>query len=193
MSGQPERCYAVEELKSLQSSIADLTQGQSPQKCLPGVQKHLFVPVGAAFPLAPDVAEVVAEQIGQLAHILFLGLYRHFKNLLKIERARAQNSLALHISQRQEPVDEELNRFIGMFKLARESGYTLKIIPGTPVQRVPGQKAVAPAGVVLDVLDLAVNHQFLKPKAGLTDRTISSCCKPPGGIWFGRLTAPDSR
>ena len=36
-----------------------------------------------------------------------------------------------------EPVDEELNRFIGMFKLARESGYTLKLIPGTPEKNAP--------------------------------------------------------
>ena len=38
---------------------------------------------GGAFPLAPDVAEVVAEQIGQLAHILFLRLHRHFDALLQ--------------------------------------------------------------------------------------------------------------
>lgn len=36
-----------------------------------------------------------------------------------------------------ESVDEELNRFIGMFKLARESGYTLKLIPGTPEENAP--------------------------------------------------------
>ena len=36
-----------------------------------------------------------------------------------------------------EAVDEELNRFIGMFKLTRESGYTLKIIPGTPEENAP--------------------------------------------------------
>lgn len=36
-----------------------------------------------------------------------------------------------------ESVDEELNRFIGMFKLARESGYTLKIIPGSPEENAP--------------------------------------------------------
>lgn len=36
-----------------------------------------------------------------------------------------------------EPADEELNRFIGMFRLARESGYTLKIIPGTPEENAP--------------------------------------------------------
>ena len=39
--------------------------------------------------------------------------------------------------QEAEPVDEELNRVVGMFKLARESGYTLKIIPGTPEENAP--------------------------------------------------------
>ena len=33
--------------------------------------------------------------------------------------------------------DEELDRFVNMFKLARESGYTLKIIPGTPEENAP--------------------------------------------------------
>lgn len=36
-----------------------------------------------------------------------------------------------------EPVDMELNRFVNMFKLARESGYTLKIVPGTPEENAP--------------------------------------------------------
>ena len=36
-----------------------------------------------------------------------------------------------------EVVDEELNRFIGMFKLLRESGYTLRVIPGTPEENAP--------------------------------------------------------
>ena len=35
------------------------------------------------------------------------------------------------------PVDEELNRIIGLFKLAREQGYTLKLIPGTPEENAP--------------------------------------------------------
>lgn len=34
-------------------------------------------------------------------------------------------------------VDEELNRFVNMFKLLRESGYTLRIIPGTPEENAP--------------------------------------------------------
>ena len=29
------------------------------------------------------------------------------------------------------------NRIVGMFKLARESGYTLKLIPGTPEENAP--------------------------------------------------------
>ena len=36
-----------------------------------------------------------------------------------------------------EPVDEELNRFVNMFKLARESGFTLRIVPGTPEENAP--------------------------------------------------------
>mgnify|MGYP001083133628 CR=1 FL=1 len=39
--------------------------------------------------------------------------------------------------QKDEPVDEELNRIVGMFKLARKSGYTLKLIPGTPEKNAP--------------------------------------------------------
>lgn len=34
-------------------------------------------------------------------------------------------------------VDEELNRFVNMFKLLRETGYTLRIIPGTPEENAP--------------------------------------------------------
>ena len=41
------------------------------------------------------------------------------------------------VKKDEESVDEELNRFVGMFKLARESGYTLKIIPGTPEKNAP--------------------------------------------------------
>ena len=35
------------------------------------------------------------------------------------------------------PSDEELSRFVNMFKLARESGYTLKLVPGTPEENAP--------------------------------------------------------
>ena len=36
-----------------------------------------------------------------------------------------------------EVLDEELNRFVGMFKLLRESGYTLRVVPGTPEENAP--------------------------------------------------------
>lgn len=39
--------------------------------------------------------------------------------------------------QEPEVVDEELNRIIGLFKLSREQGYTLKLIPGTPEENAP--------------------------------------------------------
>lgn len=39
--------------------------------------------------------------------------------------------------QSPESVDEELNRFVNMFKLAREGGFTLKIVPGTPEENAP--------------------------------------------------------
>ena len=34
-------------------------------------------------------------------------------------------------------MDEELNRVINLFKLAREQGYTLRLIPGTPEENAP--------------------------------------------------------
>lgn len=40
-------------------------------------------------------------------------------------------------AQVQEQVDEELNRIIGLFKLSREQGYTLKLVPGTPEENAP--------------------------------------------------------
>lgn len=39
--------------------------------------------------------------------------------------------------QEEQSTDEELNRIVGMFKLARKSGYTLKLIPGTPEENAP--------------------------------------------------------
>ena len=66
--------------------------GQRPQECLSGVQKHLFVAIGTTLPLAPDVAEVTTEQTGQLAHILFLRLHRHFDVLLQKLRAQGHKN-----------------------------------------------------------------------------------------------------
>lgn len=49
----------------------------------------------------------------------------------------AQSQAAAEAEQKAAPVDEELNRFVNMFKLARESGFTLKIVPGTPEENAP--------------------------------------------------------
>ncbi len=40
------------------------------------------------------------------------------------------------------PRDEELERFTAIFKLLRSSGYTLKIVPGTPEENAPTFEAV---------------------------------------------------
>ena len=36
-----------------------------------------------------------------------------------------------------EETDEELNRIVGLFKLSREAGYTLRLILGTPEENAP--------------------------------------------------------
>ena len=48
-------------------------------------------------------------------------------------------------------VDEELNRIIGLYQLSKASGYTLRLIPGTPAENAP-------------VLDLNT-HETLRPAA----------------------------
>lgn len=53
------------------------------------------------------------------------------------EAPDAQPQSAVEAEQKAAPVDEELNRFVNMFKLARESGFTLKIVPGTPEENAP--------------------------------------------------------
>lgn len=35
------------------------------------------------------------------------------------------------------PWMKSFNRIVGIFKLAREQGYTLKLIPGTPEENAP--------------------------------------------------------
>ena len=48
-----------------------------------------------------------------------------------------QEPEAEQAAPREEAVDEELSRIVGIFKLAREQGYTLKLIPGTPEENAP--------------------------------------------------------
>ena len=53
------------------------------------------------------------------------------------EAAPTAPKAAAESEQKAEPMDEELNRFVNMFKLAREGGFTLKIVPGTPEENAP--------------------------------------------------------
>ncbi len=50
---------------------------------------------------------------------------------------KAQAEAESAAEQEAAPVDEELNRFIAMFKLLRESNFTLRIVPGTPEKNAP--------------------------------------------------------
>lgn len=45
---------------------------QRPEECPARVQKLLLRAVGAALVFAPDVGQILAQQLGQLPHILFL-------------------------------------------------------------------------------------------------------------------------
>ena len=51
--------------------------------------------------------------------------------------AEAETVPVEQVASQAESVDEELNRIVGIFKLAREQGYTLKLIPGTPEENAP--------------------------------------------------------
>ena len=52
-----------------------------------------------------------------------------------LSRAAAQEPNE-HMAEHK-PADEELNRFINLFKLTRDLGYTLRLIPGTPEENAP--------------------------------------------------------
>ena len=53
------------------------------------------------------------------------------------EFSAADQSASEVEEKQEETVDEELNRIVGLFKLSREQGYTLKLIPGTPEENAP--------------------------------------------------------
>ena len=36
-----------------------------------------------------------------------------------------------------DPADFELNRIVNIFKVCRNSGYTLRVVPGTPEENAP--------------------------------------------------------
>ena len=66
MDGQPERCYAVEQLKSLQSSISDLIQGMVVHRTR--VEKYKDTDLAAARDTFAELQKTrnrLAEAIGE--------------------------------------------------------------------------------------------------------------------------------
>ena len=94
-----------------------------------------------------EVDDVKADEVihlkpkkRSLFRLLFVSALRSFWTSLTTFLAKAEVMDAEFKpaeEQKDEPADEELNRIVGMFKLARESGYTLKLIPGTPEENTP--------------------------------------------------------
>ncbi len=111
-----------------------------------------YVATGKLTVALSEIDEVKADEVihlkpkkRSLFRLLLASALRSFWTSLATRLTRAEVMDANYepveeSGQEQEdddPADEELNRFIGMFKLARDSGYTLKIIPGTPEENAP--------------------------------------------------------
>ena len=117
-----------------------------------------FVATGKLTVALSEIDEVKADEVihlkpqkRSLFRLLLASALRSFWTSLT---ARTQKAEVMDADFKpvkdEEPVDEELNRVIGMFKLSRESGYTLKIIPGTPEENAPvfgagSEKDIRPA------------------------------------------------
>lgn len=106
-----------------------------------------YVATGKLTVALSEIDEVEADEVihlkprkRSLFRLLLVSVLRSFWISLT---ARPQTSEVMDADfvpaegQKDEPVDEELNRIVGMFKLARKSGYTLKLIPGTPEKNAP--------------------------------------------------------
>lgn len=52
-------------------------------------------------------------------------------------QATEETGPAAEPAPEEEVVDEELNRLVNLFKLLREKGYTLRVVPGTPEENAP--------------------------------------------------------
>ena len=106
-----------------------------------------YVETGRLTVAASEICEAKADEIiyltpkkRSLFRLLFVSALRSFWTSLTTFLAKAEVMDAEFKpaeEQKDEPADEELNRIVGMFKLARESGYTLKLIPGTPEENTP--------------------------------------------------------
>ena len=107
-----------------------------------------YVETGRLTVAASEICEAKADEIiyltpkkRSLFRLLLASALRSFWTSLTVRPVQAEVMDAdfepVEEQKDDESVDEELNRFVGMFKLARESGYTLKIIPGTPEKNAP--------------------------------------------------------
>ena len=103
-----------------------------------------FVATGKLTVALSEIDEVKADEVihlkpkkRSLFRLLLVSALRSFWTSLTARPQKPEVIDADFTPVKDESEDEELNRFVGMFKLARESGFTLKIIPGTPEENAP--------------------------------------------------------
>ena len=103
-----------------------------------------YVAAGKLTVALSEIDEVKADEVihlkprkRSLFRLLLASALRSFWTSLTARPQKAEVMDADFKPAKDESEDEELNRFIGMFKLARDSGYTLRIISGTPEENAP--------------------------------------------------------
>lgn len=103
-----------------------------------------YVATGKLTVALSEIDEVKADEVihlkprkRSLLRLLLTSALRSFWTSLTARPQKPEVIDADFTPVKDESEDEELNRFVGMFKLARESGFTLKIIPGTPEENAP--------------------------------------------------------
>jgi len=106
-----------------------------------------YVETGKLTVALSEMDEVKAKEVihlkpkkRSLFRLLLVSALRSFWTSLTVRTKKAEVMDAEFKpaeEQKDETADEELNRIVGMFKLARKSGYTLKLIPGTPEDNAP--------------------------------------------------------
>ena len=103
-----------------------------------------YVATGKLTVALSEIDEVKADEVihlkprkRSLFRLLLVSALRSFWTSLTARPQKPEVIDADFTPVKDESEDEELNRFVGMFKLARESGFTLKIIPDTPEENAP--------------------------------------------------------
>ena len=66
--------------------------GKGTEENLSHIQKSFFVPIGTAFPISADIAEILSQQCGQTSHTVFLRFHRHNRILLVFKDKRGQGT-----------------------------------------------------------------------------------------------------